>query len=203
MPADQGLHEPSAEFSRVVEVGRIGEAGLHLDLEAGAAERVALAERFGLLGVESLVAQADLRLIGGTDDIRLRGSFAADVIQSCVVTLEPVPAHLAESFELVFSPRAAALDEEAGEEVQVAFDADGNLLEEPLEPLTGGRIDVGEAVAEQLALALDPYPRKPDALLPNRFAAPPGDGAGADRRESPFAVLQRLKGGRDDPEDNS
>jgi hypothetical protein len=43
-------------------------------------------------------------------------------------------------------------------------------------------LDLGEAVAEQLALALDPYPRVPGAELPEIESDP---------QERPFAALRR------------
>jgi uncharacterized metal-binding protein YceD (DUF177 family) len=80
----------------------------------------------------------------------LEGRLEAVVTQACVVSLAPVPATLAVDFRRLFVA-AAALP--AAREVVV-----DPLADEP-EPLPGRAIDLGEIVAEELALALDPYPR--------------------------------------------
>ncbi len=87
--------------------------------------------------------------------IRLQGHLSADVVQSCVVTLGPVPAHLEVDFEMSFSASA----------VEPAVADLDPLAEEGPEPIPEGVIDLGEAVAQQLAIALDPYPRAPGASL--------------------------------------
>ncbi|MEX0760392.1 MAG: DUF177 domain-containing protein, partial [Tistlia sp.] len=105
----------------------------------------------------------------------------AAATQRCIVTLGPVPATLDEAFELDFQP---AVEEEATE---VVLDAE---VEEP-EPLTGDRLDLGELVAQQAALALDPYPRAAGARLAQ------SDWGASDEEEvpsdNPFAALASLK----------
>ena len=61
------------------------------------------------------------------------------------------------------------------------------------EPAPDGLIDLGELAAEQLGLALDPYPRKPDAAVPAEWKAEPVVEPVADERPNPFAVLEKLK----------
>jgi hypothetical protein len=63
--------------------------------------------------------------------------------------------------------------------------------EDPAEELTDGRIDLGEVVAQQLAVALDPYPRAPGA--DGRFAQSDQEGAAAKGGNTPFAALERLR----------
>ncbi len=95
-----------------------------------------------------------MRLTLGADGVvRLDASFAAELVQECVVTLEPVPSSIAEEFTLLF---AATRDQRT-----VVLDS----AEETVEPLADGRIDIGEAVAQQLSLALDPYPRRAPASI--------------------------------------
>jgi uncharacterized metal-binding protein YceD (DUF177 family) len=138
-----------AEFSRPVDVARLGTAEVHYDIAASAAERAALAKRFELLSLDRLEANVTLRRIAG-GMVRMTAALAADLVQTDVVTLDPVPGHVAEDFTLLFAEEAGdagALDPEA----------------EPVEPLVDGRIDIAEAVAQQLSLAIDPYPRAPAA----------------------------------------
>ena len=85
------------------------------------------------------------------------GRLEADVVQSCVVTLEPVAATVVEPSSTGCSARkcpSEALDE-------VEIDAEAELPE----PVVDGRLDLGEILAQELSLALDPYPRSPEADL--------------------------------------
>ena len=143
---------PAAEFSRPLELG--GAAPIAFRIAAGPVERAALAARFGLVGLDRLEAEGTFARHGGAA-WRLDAVLRADVVQTCVVTLEPFAQALAERFAVVYAPA-----ERAG-------DAAIDLAEDAPEPLpTDGRLDVGEAVAQQLALALDPFPRRPGAALP-------------------------------------
>jgi uncharacterized metal-binding protein YceD (DUF177 family) len=122
------------------------------EIAATEAERAALARRFSLLTLDRLEAEVGLRTLPG-GMVRLSASFTAEIVQSCVVTLEPVPGRIAEEFTLLYGDvddaREVVLDGEA----------------ETVEPFAGDRIDIGEAVAQQLSLALDPFPRAAEASL--------------------------------------
>jgi uncharacterized metal-binding protein YceD (DUF177 family) len=168
------------EFSRPVLVERLANDERLYEIEANALERAALAARYGILALDALTARLRLQRMPGSTKVRLAGRFSADVVQSCVVSLEPVPAHLEEDFVLVFAGERHK-DEE---EVVVAFDD-----EDPPEPIENGIIDLGEAVAEHLALALDPFPRAAHATFEN------GDEPAQDTpgKASPFAALASLK----------
>jgi uncharacterized metal-binding protein YceD (DUF177 family) len=139
---------PIPEFARPVEVPRAtGRLATHA-IAANAGERAALARRLSLLSLDRLEAEVRLeRLDGGF--VRLTASLVAEVVQECVVTLEPLPARIAEDFTVLYGAAEAARD--------ILIDSEA----EPVEPLDGGRIDIGEAVAQQLSLALDPFPRAP------------------------------------------
>lgn len=103
----------------------------------------------------------------------------ADVVQLCVVSLEPVAQHLAEDFSLTFS-----LDPVPTEDDLELTLADEDLPEEVLD----GVIDLGEAAVQQLAVSLDPYPRRPGAQVP--AALTPAEA----EPDGPFAALGKLKG---------
>jgi uncharacterized metal-binding protein YceD (DUF177 family) len=167
------LRTPAApEFTRPVDIGRLPSGGAVYDLAATPAERAALAERFDLLALDRLEAEVRLeRLAGGL--LRLSAALEADVVQACVVTLEPVRDRIDEPFTVLY--RAGA---EAGETAVVL-----NGTSELVEPLPSDILDIGEAVAQQLSLALAPYPRAAGAV-----AAAPEEG-----RVSPFAALVNWK----------
>lgn len=151
---------PSEAMARPVVVDPWPSGGIELPFEATPKECGLLARRFDLVSVDRLVGHARLDRDRGGDVIRLSGRIEAAVVQSCVVSLEDVPETVAETFECRFT--RAAIDPD-----DVAWDQD-------LEPLEGAELDLGEIFAQQLSVALDPYPRAegaealvPDGLGPN------------------------------------
>ena len=179
------------EFSRIVAGDRM-EAVETLEIVADGAERAALARRFGLDSLDALTASVTLTKFGDRRRVRLSANFSADVLQSCVVTLEPAPSRIEDSFVLVY-------DEDAGgpAEAETVVLLKGRISPEPW---SGVVIDVGEAVAEHLALALDPYPRATGAdssapgLAPGEGdAGKEGDDPDGEFSGSPFKELAKLR----------
>lgn len=182
-------HRP--EFSRPFSVAKVSEAGEGFHLEATPEERVALARRFDLVDLPSLEAEGEIFVSDHGRRARVEGVMRARVVQACVVTLEPVPATVEDTFVRTY---AVAPTRPSGVEQEVVLDLEA---EEPPEVLEGGVVDIGEAVSETLGLALDPYPRAPGAAL--GVAAPSGPQAQQNvteapekKRESPFSVLKGL-----------
>ncbi len=174
---------PAPEFSRPIAVDQLKDRENPFAIEASAAERKALAERFGILGIDSLKAEIRLKPIAG-DQVRLTGHVRAEVHQACVVTLVDVPAAVEADFERVYSPHVeTAADEDGDEDEEIELDFSA---EEPPDPLVDGMIDIGEAAAEEVALALDPYPRAPGAVFDRPEEGEP-------ERANPFAALAKLK----------
>lgn len=180
-------HPPIAiEFSRIVAVDRLDQGEVVEEISAGAQERLALAARFDLVALDSLSAQVSLRRIGRGPVVRVEGRLSADVVQNCVVSLEPVHNRVEEDFVLLYAPEGSGGGQ--GHVLEEGFDLADDDWPEPLEE---GRIDIGEAVAQQLALALDPYPRKPGVRLEDVIGR--HEGVGTDEPPaSPFAALARL-----------
>jgi uncharacterized metal-binding protein YceD (DUF177 family) len=139
------------EFSRRYTLDSIGAAPRTVTIEADEAERGALAKRFDLIALDSLRATATLHAVAG--GIEARGAVDAAVTQACVVTADPVPGTIAEPFALRFIADVPS-DAGDGEEGMELSDADCDVV-----PLEDGAIDLGEAVAQTLGLALDPFPR--------------------------------------------
>lgn len=173
------------EFSRMVRVDRIPASGMALDIEAKPAERVALADRFGIPSIDMLRAELTLRVLAGGAVVRVTGRIQAQVVQTCVVTLEPVPESVDERFTLSFGREVA---EEIGAEIELSLDE-----EDPPDPIVDGAIDVGEAVAEHLALALDPFPRKPGIVFEGGEEEAAGEAEEPEEKPNPFAVLAQLR----------
>jgi hypothetical protein len=116
----------------------------------------------------------------------------AKVVQQCVVTLDPVHQDLAFRFERLYGVDVAdEWGEAAGSHIEVILSLDSEVTEEPL---IDGRIDVGEAAAEQLGLEIDPFPRSPGAVLDgNRCDGTGGDDEAPPASASPFALLATRK----------
>jgi uncharacterized metal-binding protein YceD (DUF177 family) len=98
------------------------------------------------------------------------------------VTLAPVPAKIGESFSADF----ADADRRRPAETDLDFEAD-----DPPEPIRNGHIDLGELAAEQLSLALNPYPRAPGAAIPEEFSPDPDAEEEAERAVNPFSILKK------------
>lgn len=163
------------------DVAEVAQQGIAAEIAADAAACGRVAAALELLTCNGLVARYRIRPIAG-GGFRLAGNLVADVVQQCIITLEPVPAHLETPFDVEYWPPGAGSDGDTSEEISALGAAE-------IEVLDDGRIDVGRIVFEQLAAALDPYPRKQGAEL-GEVAA----GGGEDSRDNPFAVLKQLKG---------
>lgn len=152
--------------------------GERIDLTATDAEREALARRLGLVGIERLSAHCALDHHAG--GIRSQGRIKAALTQSCVASGEPLPAYVDEAFELHFRPEPTRTPDDeielSGDELDVVFH-------------DGSAIELGEAIADTLALSLDPYPRGPNAEVALQEA-----GVISEEQAGPFAALAALKG---------
>jgi uncharacterized metal-binding protein YceD (DUF177 family) len=161
------------EFSRLVRLDRLGSQPFRQRIGATPKEREELSRRFDLLSLDRLTAAVDLCRQSG-EVVRLEASFEAEFVQNCVVTLEPVRGAISDHFALVFGPPEAEPEEVASGRDDAAF-----------EPLTADAIDIGEAVAQELSLALPDFPRQTDASID----APLTEASSG----SPFVSLARLR----------
>jgi hypothetical protein len=154
-------------------------AGLSVERAAEAEERQRIAAALDLVACSDLTVRYQIiPLAHGR--YRLKGELAALIEQTCVVTLEPLEASIAESFAADYWPDETMPEPTAG---PLAFDG-----EPPPEPIVGAKIDAGRIVFESVAAAIDPFPRRPGAVFEGPLSAPAGG-----KPESPFAVLANLK----------
>ena len=187
---------PPAEFSRPFNAAVLGEGERRLNLEATGAERSKLAERFAIPALDCLSADIVLTLDDGGRRVKAAGRLKARVVQTCVVSLEPVTTTVDVAFERFFVEGAPSNDwqgEPEGEEIHL-----GQSLKSPPDTMTGGFFDLGEALAEQLALEIPQFPRSERAVFEeNRSGAEPEKGWKVEKTkgENPFAVLKKLKPG--------
>ena len=180
---------PVPEFSRIVLAETLDEGGSSLDIEADESERSLLAERFGLAGLKTLTGAVRLTPQEGRALVRLEGAFRAEIVQTCVVSHEPMEATLEGSFERLYDTIPEPVEGEGDGEDGGNIDIDA---EDPPEAAPEGKIDVGEVVAEQLALQIDPFPRKPELSFVD-YSTDPDDGEKTESRGGPFAALAKLR----------
>ena len=161
------------EFSRHVPLAQLTTRPFRQRIEATAEEREKLSRRFDIISLERLVAEVELWR-QSPEVIHLEAEFAAEFEQCCAVTLEPVRGAVSDRFSLVYGPAPE-------EEQEIALTSD----EPAFEPLNGNSIDIGEAVAQELSLALPIFPRDPEARIDQAAMAEPLEG--------PFATLAQMR----------
>ena len=152
--------------------------GDRLDLVADDSERAAIANRLGLASLNRIEAHATLQRNG--EVVRAEGRLLAALDQNCVITGDPVAAHVDEPFAILFTPEPTEGTPDEGIELG-SSDCDVVFYD-------GAQIDLGGAIADTLALTLDPYPRSAGADAALKEA-----GVMNEEQASPFAVLARLR----------
>ena len=160
-----------SEFTRMIDLRGIGNAPLRL--EARADECAALARRFAIVAVERFAAEVSLIPEGPV--VTAKGRIAAAVVQSCAVSGEDLPVVIDEPVTLRFVPETAP----TAAEIELSVDELDEI------PYTGTAFDLGEALAQSLALAIDPFLVGPRAEEARRMAGLLAEGA-----SNPFAALK-------------
>jgi hypothetical protein len=162
------MTDPADPWRFPVLVAQIPDTGLHRDIEAAPATRAAMAEVGGLREILSATASLDVTPKGG-GRFHVAGHVRARIGQTCVVTLDPIENEIDEPIDLIFAPPdqipqlADLVDETAESDTEIP---------DPPEPIENGFIDLGRLATDALFLAVDPYPRKPDAVFEPQVEAP-------------------------------
>jgi hypothetical protein len=169
-------------WSVPVTVAQIPDTGLHRDIEAGPATRDAMAAAAGLREILSASASLDVTP-KGEGRVHVAGRVRARIGQTCVVTLDPIENDIDEPIDLMFAPPEQI--PELADLVNEAAESDSEIPDPP-EPIVNGIIDLGRLTTDALFLAVDPYPRKPDAVFEPPVVA-------ADPEDHPFAALKALR----------
>lgn len=165
------------EFSRRQLLTEPPQAGVEEVLEAIPAECGALAGRFGIEALRHFSARFTRKPYPG-GGLLLTGRIKAALVQLCVVSLEPVTEHLDKPFTLVVLPPEVTPSEDPDGPDEIEVDATGHF-------------DLGEALAEELSLSLNPYPRAAGAHLPAELEEAPEEAP-----RNPFAKLAALRGAK-------
>jgi hypothetical protein len=166
-------------IERIYDLAKLSEAGDEVQIRASADDLTRLAEWAGVDRVECFEGKVSLRKLSPTR-FGYEAVLSADVVQSCVVTLEPVKSHIARSFVRVLHYSSGRPMRDEGQLTLAAGE------DEAPDEIASTRFDLAEPLLEEFSLAIDPYPRVPGvAFEPPEAAASPA--------ENPFAVLKRLK----------
>ncbi len=190
---------PEPEFSFVVDIADLPPAGRSYTLKADADQRKRVADRLDLQNVKKLSAAFAVKF-AGPGQVSVTGTVDAEVTQTCVVSLCPVPAEIHEAVTATFmSEERAARDLAKAQRAKrrgTKPDEDEVLdpaADDPPEVAKDDRIDLGEVAVVHLALALDPYPRAPGAAFDPKAWGVEEEKAGKFPASSPFAALEKLK----------
>ena len=146
-------------------------------LVADDAARKLIAKALDVVSLDRL--EADLTVRGWFDGVAIDGRWSAAIVQICGVSLEPFPTELEGDFTVRAVPSGSVHAPNPDDEIVIDLDVD-----DPPDVLETDLVDLGGYVVEHLALEIDPFPRKPDAVF-----EPPEDPL----ERSPFAVLRALK----------
>lgn len=180
-------HKEKPPFSYLVKVGHISANAVTVQVEADEREREALAKLWQVVSVGSLKAELQIAR-WKKDGVRLKGRVKAQIVQACVVSLEPVEAEIDEMLEQIFVPEGSKLARlMTGDTAEMVLDPDGPDLPETF---VGDTIDAGDVVAEFAALAINPYPRKAGHEFTDHIEADETPNGG---KPNPFAVLKDWK----------
>jgi uncharacterized metal-binding protein YceD (DUF177 family) len=163
----------TSPYSEIVRINQIG-SGLKRRLEPDAEARKRIAQALDLQGIEDFTAELDLAPTPSSSGWTLKGRVTAHAVQTCGLTLDPLPADVDRRFSIQLVESAP----QETDEIEVTLD------EDDVDPIEDGKIDLGQYAVEQLALSLDPFPRKPGA----EFVQPEEPA-----EISPFAALKALK----------
>lgn len=181
------MDSPSA-IGFKVDVSRVPETGISVRMDASDDELAKLAEFHGVESVRNF--HAEFRLTRWKlNGVRARGVVEADIVQRCVVTMDPIDARIREEVDTVFLPEGAEEfrpGQREGNELIIDFEGD-----DAPEIFAGSKIDLGALAEEFFELGIDPYPRKPGADV----AGYSDEQDSAENRDSPFAALEKLKSG--------
>ena len=167
----------SEDFTCRMPIDRVRD-GTRIDLVASEADRAAIARQIGLIAIGRLEAHVVLEHRGAV--IVARGRIKAAIEQACVASGEPVPGYVDEAFEIRFQPEPTRVPDEevelSGEDLDTIFH-------------DGQGIELGAAIADTLAVSIEPYPRSANAAEALQQA-----GVLSEEQAGPFAALAALKG---------
>ena len=174
MPESANLWEHKVRFDAA-------RKGLSVTLTADEAQRLLIAENFGMISLDALSAVVTTHEVKGIKPlVHVHVDLTGEVTQECGVTLDPFSHSLSATLDLDCI-QAGDVTEDVVDTGESELRLDD--LDEP-DVISGGQIDLGLYVIEALGEAYDPFARKPGAVFEDIIAEP---------EPSPFAALAQLK----------
>jgi uncharacterized metal-binding protein YceD (DUF177 family) len=190
---------PQSEWFCPFDVENIPSSGKTVKMVAGDEYLKPIAERLQILELKNLTAECRLTLQNAGHILYISGYFKADIVQECVVTLQPVYSTLEDSFEAWYADHDKAIPFNRAKHQQKAM-AEGDevqILEEKddPEPLVDGQVDLGELVIQFLSLAVNHYPRAEgvDAEEEPALIEIKAKSSATTLRPNPFAALKNWR----------
>ena len=167
---------PPSELTRMVKARPLPAGAVVI--EATPEECGALAKRFGLGAVQSL--RAEVTLDQKLRAIRATGRLRAAIMQPCAISCEDFPVTIDEPVDLRFvEDRERPMTEDEAQEIELEADDCDEIA------FSGDMFDLGEAVAQTLGLAIDPYAEGPNADAARKAAGIVAEG----EQDGPMAAL--------------
>ncbi|KPF88655.1 DNA-binding protein [Novosphingobium sp. AAP83] len=164
------------EYSLMLDLRQVND--LPVVLEPNEDERRRLAGRFSITAINTM--RAELRLTVDGEKVEAKGKLSAKIIQMCAISGEDFPVTISEPVALRFVPPLRGYQPD--EEIELNADDCDEIEYE------GTAFDLGEALAQTLALAIDPF-----AEGPNASNARIQHKLGGDVATGAFAALSALK----------
>ena len=156
------MPQETSPVSFKANVGRLPAKGMPVIIEADVKQRESLAAIHGLVSVERYRAEL-LVTPWKRNGVKVSGFVKAEITQACVVTLDPIAAHIRATVGGLFLPEDSKLARQGfNSPGEIVLDADGP---DSPETFSGDTIDVGALAEEFFGLGIDPYPRKADAAI--------------------------------------
>jgi len=135
------------EFSYIIDTNHPENLPATWVLEPTGEENEEIQKRLGLKGLKRFKAQVSMEKDPHVSLIRLHIHLSAQVVQSCVVTLESIEEKMEEAVDLILKP--GPLEE-----------SDFEHIPEILELPKNGKVDIGEIMIQNLGLMLPQFPKK-------------------------------------------
>jgi uncharacterized metal-binding protein YceD (DUF177 family) len=175
-------YEPELSFP--IDINKIKGGSFIKEIIATEEQCQKLAERFGLIKLGKFIANLNITRLSSSSLVIVEAVFSANVVQRCVITLDPISADIKGSYVCKYSNNSI---EESSEPVY--FDI---MSEDPPEPIVDGQFDAGIILSEQLGLELDPFPRSRGGSLDN-LSDFKSDTNYEGSSDNPFGILKNLK----------
>mgnify|MGYP000371513314 CR=1 FL=1 len=182
-------------YSFKVNAARVVDKDQKIAVEPDAAELKAIARAYDLEAIEELKADFTLKPYRKAG-VRVVGPVIARITQTCVVSLEPFDSTVKIDVDRTFEPHSSRPGKikDLNEDGEIEIDLE---TLDPPDVIVDGVLDLGAVICEELALTLDPFPRKPGVEFEGGDPDEDDDGETDDEKPSPFAALQALKGKAD------